>query len=392
MMMWPSVCNRRTTGTARDRSHHGLPVLVAIVLTAAVLLAAAPAFAQIEMSPTRDTVQAGRLGLTGYPYFFYSPETEFALGGAMIFTMRMSPDPTVKASNAILSGYYSVKGSYDLFFNPEFFLGNDRYYLGISADYFRFVDKFWGIGNNTSDIDTLAGYIRRLIWLNVEFDVSVIGPLKIGINYDYNDTKIEDKQSNPYLLSGSVAGSDGGLSSGVGGVLFADTRNSSFFPTVGGYYKLSFLTSLDWLGSDFSFRRWILDLRQYVSLTQSLIVAMQLYGTAITGGEAPFYMLPPLGGDNIMRGYYEGRYRDKFYLATQGELRWRLTRRWGLVGWLGIGDVAGEASGFRLKDGKPTLGIGIRFAIDPEEVVNVRADFGYGKDTNGIYFNAKEAF
>ena len=367
------------------------PVLcAAIFAVAAILVSHTPAFGQVEMSAVRDTAQIGAIDITGYPYFFYSPETEFALGGAMIFTMRLSPDPAVKPSNAILSGYYSVKGSYDIFFNPEFYLGNDRYYIGISADYFRFVDKFWGIGNNTPDFDS-AGYIRKLIWLNLEFDVSVVGPLKVGVNYDFNSTTIEDKQSNPFLLSGSVTGSDGGTSSGIGAVLFADTRNSAFYPTKGGYYKLSFLTAVDWLGSSFSFRRWILDLRHYVSMSSSLVLAMQVFGTAITG-DPPFYMLPALGGDNIMRGYYEGRYRDKFYLAAQGELRVRLTKRWGLVGWAGIGDVSGDIPGFRLKDGKPTFGVGVRFALDPVEVVNVRADFGYGQDTRGIYFNAKEAF
>lgn len=364
--------------------------VVAILGVAATLVSHTPVFGQVEMSAVRDTAQIGALDITGYPYFFYSPETEFALGGAMIFTMRLSPDPEVKPSNAILSGYYSVKGSYDIFFNPEFYLGNDRYYIGISADYFRFVDKFWGIGNNTADFDS-AGYIRKLIWLNLEFDVSVVGPLKIGLNYDFNSTTIEDKQSNPFLLSGSVTGSDGGTSSGIGAVLFADTRNGAFYPTKGGYYKLSFLTAVDWLGSSFSFRRWILDLRHYLSLSSSLVLAVQVFGTAITG-DPPFYIMPALGGDNIMRGYYEGRYRDKFYLATQGELRLRLTRRWGLVGWAGIGDVSGDIPGFRLKDGKPTFGVGVRFALDPVEVVNVRADFGYGQDTHGIYFNAKEAF
>ena len=365
-------------------------VLAAGLAVAVILVIHSPAIGQIEMPVPRDSAQVGQVHITGYPYFFYTPETEFALGGAMIFTARLSPDPDVKPSNAILSGYYSVKSSYDIFFNPEFYLDNDRYYLGISANYYKFVDKFWGIGNHTPEMDS-SGYIRKAIWVNAEFDVSVIGPLKIGVNYDLNSTQIVDKQSNPFLLSGSVTGTDGGVSSGFGGILFADTRNSAFYPTRGGYYKLSFLTAVDWLGSSFSFRRWILDLRQYVALTPSLVLAVQVYGTALTGSP-PFYLVPALGGDNIMRGYYEGRYRDKFYAATQGELRLRIGRRWGLVGWGGIGDVAGGFPSFKLTDAKPSFGIGVRFALDPEQIVNVRADFAYGRDAKGVYFNAKEAF
>ncbi len=345
---------------------------------------------QAELSIERDTVKIGRLQVTGYPYVFYSPETEFALGGALILTRRLSADTTVKPSSAMISGYYSAMHSYDLFFNPEFFLEEDKYYLGIAADYWRFVDKFWGFGNDSPDSDNV-GYIRKIFSVNVEFDVRVVGPLKVGLNYDLNYTTIEDKQTNPYLLSGSVPGSDGGTSSGLGVVLFADTRNRAFYPTSGGSYKLAIVNSLEWLGSSFKFRRWIADFRHYFQIADPFVLAAQMYAMGITG-EPPFYLYPALGGDNQMRGYYEGRYRDKYYLAIQGELRWRITNRWGLVGWAGIGDVAGTLDNFRLNSFKPTVGVGVRFALDPAEVLNVRADFAYGKNTNGMYFNAKEAF
>ncbi len=345
---------------------------------------------QAEFSIERDTVKIGRLQVTGYPYVFYSPETEFALGGALILTRRLSADTTVKPSSAMISGYYSAMHSYDLFFNPEFFLEEDKYYLGIAADYWRFVDKFWGFGNDSPDSDNV-GYIRKIFSVNVEFDVRVVGPLKVGLNYDLNYTTIEDKQTNPYLLSGSVPGSDGGTSSGLGVVLFADTRNRAFYPTSGGSYKLAIVNSLEWLGSSFKFRRWIADFRHYFQIADPFVLAAQMYAMGITG-EPPFYLYPALGGDNQMRGYYEGRYRDKYYLAIQGELRWRITNRWGLVGWAGIGDVAGTLDNFRLNSFKPTVGVGVRFALDPAEVLNVRADFAYGKNTNGMYFNAKEAF
>ena len=359
---------------------------------AAIVLTMLPAMArgQAELSRERDTVKIGRLQMTGYPYIFYSPETEFALGGALILTRRLSADTTVKPSSAMISGYYSAKHSYDLFFNPEFFLEEDKYYLGIAVDYWRFVDKFWGYGNASPDFDSV-GYIRKIFTVNVEFDVRILGPLKIGANYDLNYTTIEDKQTNPYLTSGSVTGSDGGTSAGWGLVLFADTRNGAFSPTSGGYYKLAFVHSVSWLGSSFQFGRWIADIRQYTQIAEPLVLAAQLYASRVNG-DPPFYLYPALGGDNQMRGYYEGRYRDKYYVAVQGELRWRITHRWGLVGWAGVGDVAGALDNFRLDSFKPTVGVGVRFALDPAEILNVRADFAYGKETTGMYFNAKEAF
>jgi len=369
---------------------HRTPAAVIALLPVLLLALRVAAFAQIELPVERDTVNIGRLSFSGYPYIFYTPETDFAFGGALVLTMRFSNKPNVKPSNAILSGYYSVKQSFDIFLNPEFFLEDERYYLGVSLDYCRFVDKFWGIGNETPDTGAV-GYVRKIFWFNTEFDIEVVNPLKVGLTYDLYNTDIEDKQANPYLLSGSVTGSDGGLSSAVGLVLFADTRNNAFSPSSGGSFKLSALTARPWLGSRFSFDRWVLDLRQYISLGEPFVLAVQVYAYGVNGNP-PFTVLPALGGDNTMRGYYEGRYRDKFYGALQGELRVRLSRRWGVAGWLGAGDVAGSLSDIKMKQIKPTFGIGVRFALDPDELLNMRADFAGGRNSNGVYFNAKEAF
>ncbi len=258
------------------------------------------AWSQVEVQAGRDSTSIGKLKITGYPYIFYTPEIEFALGGAVILSMPLSADTNVKASNAMISGYYSQKHSYDIFLNPEFFLGEDKYYIGLSVDFFRYVDKYWGIGNNTPDLDS-ADYVRKIFWTNLEVDVRTWGPLKIGINYDLNYTEIVERGSNELLLSGEAPGSDGGLTSGLGLVLFADTRNSAFYSSRGGYYKLSFLHAMPWLGSDYTFSRWILDLRQYIQLSDPLILAVQGYGSLVTG-DTPFYLYPAIGGDT--KGIY----------------------------------------------------------------------------------------
>jgi len=365
-------------------------VRLATLIACLFLLATGKMAGQLELPTTRDSVTVGQLSLTGYPYIFYSPETEFAIGGALIFTKRLSSDPKIKASNAMLSGYYSAKKSYDLFLNPELFLDDGKYYVTASIDYYRMVDKFWGIGPSSPPIDS-SDYVRDAFWTNLECDVDIISPLKLGLNYDLNSTTISEKRANPYILSGDLTGTDGGISSGFGLVLFADTRNNAFSPSDGGFYKFSALRAATWLGSSFSFIRWNLDVRQYVGLTSHLVLALQFFGSAISG-DPPFYMLPALGGDNIMRGYYEGRYRDKVYMATQFEFRWRLTQRWGLVAFGGVGEVGGNFQSFRLRSVKPSWGLGARFMLDVQELLNVRADFARGRDTDGMYFNAKEAF
>ncbi|HCV43725.1 MAG TPA: hypothetical protein DGH68_09605, partial [Bacteroidetes bacterium] len=146
-----------------------------------------------------DTVEFKKLSLSGYPYVFYSPETEFALGGALVGTYRETEAPELKPSNVTLSGYYSVKHQYDLYLVPEIFFAGGKYYLTGFLDFARMVDKFWGIGNSTPDIPD-AGHIRTYFALNVDFEFEIGEGLRLGANYDLNKTDVTDKQNTPYPL------------------------------------------------------------------------------------------------------------------------------------------------------------------------------------------------
>jgi len=45
-----------------------------------------------------------------------------------------------------------------------------------------------------------------------------------------------------------------------------------------------------------------------------------------------------------------------------------------------------------LKEFKYSYGFGFRYIFDKEERLTVRADFGFGKNTSGIYFAMQETF
>jgi hypothetical protein len=99
-----------------------------------------------------------------------------------------------------------------------------------------------------------------------------------------------------------------------------------------------------------------------------------------------------IGGDTLMRGYYYGRYRDKNLAVLQAEYRMPVWKRLGLVGFAGVGDVAPAPGRFRLGSFKAAGGFGFRFLFDPKEKTSIRLDFGFGKDTSGMYITATEAF
>ena len=43
-----------------------------------------------------------------------------------------------------------------------------------------------------------------------------------------------------------------------------------------------------------------------------------------------------VGGRQDIRGYTQGEFRGNYMVAVQGEYRWNLATRWGLVGFLGV--------------------------------------------------------
>ena len=79
-------------------------------------------------------------------------------------------------------------------------------------------------------------------------------------------------------------------------------------------------------------------------------------------------------------------------LAVQTELRWRFTKRWGAVGFLGVGGVGESFSDFDKDDTLPAAGVGIRFSISPENRLNVSLDWAVGKDNDYVYIYVGEAF
>lgn len=93
-----------------------------------------------------------------------------------------------------------------------------------------------------------------------------------------------------------------------------------------------------------------------------------------------------------MRGYHEGRYMDKQYLAAQAEYRAPLFWRIGTVAFAGLGEVAPSLDAFEINRIKPSYGLGMRVVINKAERVNIRLDYGWGKDTSGFYLEITEAF
>lgn len=337
-----------------------------------------------------DTSDAKGISWVPIPFAFYTPETKLAFGAMVIVSFRLSEHVNSRPSSVTASVYYTLNNQYDFFLSPEIYLNNDRYLIASELNYAKIVDKYYGIGNDTEEIDE-PNYEARNSFIFLKFQSEILRYLKLGIVYELRDFDVVDARKNPILLAGSQIGGEGGLTSGLGLVLTYDSRDNIFYPASGGYYEIAAAVFSEILGSDHNYTKTFIDLRRYLKIADDQIVALQVFYNFV-GGSTPFYDVPQLGGDNIMRGYFRGRYRDNNYFATQLEYRIRVWWRFGLVGFVGVGDVANKFSKFELSKFKYSVGAGLRFRIDETELWDLRVDIGFGKNSSGFYFQYNQAF
>lgn len=91
-----------------------------------------------------------------------------------------------------------------------------------------------------------------------------------------------------------------------------------------------------------------------------------------------------------MRGYYDGRYRDKNVGDAVVELRQHIYGRSGGVVWVGAGNVFPDFSHIDIRHSLPNFGVGYRWEF--KHKVNIRLDYGFGRHTSGLIFSINEAF
>ena len=323
------------------------------------------------------------------PFAFYTPETKLAFGVLVITAFKLYETVNSRPSSVSASVFYTLNNQYDFSLSPELFLNDDKYFIAAELNYAKIIGKYYGIGNDTEEIENPDFEARNsLIFLKLQSEI--LPHLRIGGVYELRDAEVTDPMQNPYLLSGNTFGGEGGITSGLGLVLSYDSRNHIFYPASGGYYEISTTVFSGTIGSDYNYTKTSIDLRKYLEINTNQILAIQLLYNFVTGS-TPFYDMPLLGGDEIMRGYFQGRYRDNNYIAAQLEYRIRVWWRFGMVGFISAGDVADKISTFDIGELKYSYGAGLRFRIDETELWDLRIERGFGQNSSGFYFHYNQA-
>lgn len=329
-----------------------------------------------------------RYSVLPLPTIDYTPET--GLAGGVVVLATGHPFTDARQSVLELEGTLTTQRQRIFTTDLQLFLPSDRLLLSLSAAVMRFPEDFWGIGPDTAESDR-ERYTADRVELRLEPLWGLPRALFIGPSLQTQRVYNLSPSPGGLLDGGSIPGSDGGRSVGLGYAAVKEGRAHPVTPAAGEHYAA---VRQQWyrpaLGSDHRFSRLSMDGRAYLAAGPGVLA---LHGLALFhGGSPPFRMLALLGGDQITRGYYTGRYRDQHMLAAQVAYRQPLLWRLGVVAFLGAGAVTDQLSSLSLPAIKPTIGGGLRLRLDEEQGTNLRIDLAFGQDSSGMYFSFGEAF
>ncbi len=295
----------------------------------------------------------------------------------------------VRPSRVVLNALYTQNKQTILSFEPDLWLHHDSLHLYAFAEYTNFPDKFWGLGAHTPSIQE-EQFSGKYYTLQASVEWLLAPSIYAGTRYEFQRTFIEGEQ-NSMINSGTVPGTAPTTVSGL--TLFAtyDSRDNLFATEQGSFLQVVVSNFSTFLGSDINFMRASIDARTFMTPYRGGTLALQSIMSVASVG-TPFRQMGLLGGQRLLRGIRRGRFVDNTMVVTQAEWRQALFWRIGVVGFAGIGTVAPSLDKIEINDVKITAGLGLRFALFPDDRLNVRFDLGWSKYGSGFYINIAEAF
>src|SRR5258708_9952585 len=329
--------------------------------------------------------------LLAFPFAVRSLETNWGFGGiAARFFKAKKQDTTIRTSDINILALYTIRSQLILVLSSTIFFPKEDHIARFQASYSYYPDDFWGLGNHTG-FTSKEGFSQKQYFVNPQFLKRVHGNMYLGITYEFQHTGPVTYPAGGLFDKENILGRHGGNTSGIGPILSWDTRNNAYSPDRGFFAEIQFVYFEKHLGSDFNFRLLSVDLRKFIHLTDKDVLALQGLG-GFTFGETPFRKLEELGGADIMRGYYGGRFTDKCLMAYQAEYRRLLFWRIGMVAFASTGEVGPSPGHFELDGFHFAYGGGLRFMLSKEEKLNLRIDYGAGRHSNAFNVQLREAF
>ena len=306
---------------------------------------------------------------------------------------RFDADTTLKPSTGAIAGMVSENGSWGIFGIEIARFGGDAWRARGLGSYLDVRYDFYGIG-----ID--AGHAGQSVPLDQQITLAAGSLLRRVTTGLYLGASALWMQNTVTLRDTTASGVPPANQDLATTDLFApglqaeyDTRNDDYWPIHGSLAQLkaNFFTTA--LGGARDFQRYSASWSWYGPLHGDRLILATNLNACGAPGDAPFYGLCAIGtGRFALRGYTQGRYRDRYMTTVQAELRGHTTGRFGAVLFGGFGQVAPTTGDIFSAQALPAGGAGLRYQLARRYPMHLRLDYAWGRDGGLLYFAVSEAF
>lgn len=370
-----------------------MKILVSITLL--VSLTAATAFAQDSTKSPENPIYSiyKKRKFVLLPSIYYTPETNWSFGAVAIGFFRFNKTDTISPiSNVRVQFAYTLNEQIIFRIPFSFYLKENKYQILGNLSYYDYPYFFAGIGNSFP-INYSEKYTNAFPRFELLAMQRVWKKLYTGPKFFFQNSTIKDVEADGLMQTGLVPGYSGGVTNALGWELRYDQRDNVYSTYTGFLIRANALFFDGAFGSDFEFNQFDVDLRKFfkVGKKHAHIIALQSR-SQFNFGDTPFNRMAQIGGNEIMRGYKKGQYRDQFMTAAQIEYRTPFWKMVGLTAFLGTGAVASDFQGFDIDNLRPSYGAGMRIIFNEKERIHLRIDYARGDHYDEYYITLSEAF
>lgn len=377
---------------------------------------------QVDTANKKDLVDVGRKLFNikpkpiqeekGKSYYFSILPLSYSVpgGGRALFTATtvgfyMGDRSTTYLSNITFAPYFNFKGRYGIPFRSNMWTKDNGWVIQGDTRLLVYPQYTWGIGGAqpesnkfTLNYEYLRFYQSALKRITSYFYAG------FGYNLDYYfDIDTNDPNPNAFQkftkYPYGTSSTDNSFSSGATVNLLYDTRNNDLNPLPGTYANVVYRINAHALGSDADWQSLYIDLRKYISLTNTKeqnVLAFWTYYWKTFGNGIPYLNLPSIGWDPYQRsgrGIEQNRYRGKGLLYFEAEYRRDITAN-GLLGFVMFSNLSSvtELKSNNFSYWYPAAGTGLRIKFNKGSGTNIAIDYGFSKNYQSVTLGLGEAF
>ena len=333
-------------------------------------------------------VMGAKSKIVGFPAIASSSETGMQVGGLLMYFLPTENDRD-RASSLGFALLASLKNQWQVSFFPEYYFSNkDR--LKFYSKFTYWPTTYYGLGNNTLE-ENESKYLNQSLGANATYEHNFFDFWWLGAKFDVQSDEVEWDEAGIQDFE-PLHGREGIFRVGIGYVTSTDFTDHHNAPSKGVKISHEQMFYPKAIGSDNTYYSNTFQIIGFYSPVQEHVLAGSIKGSTVMG-DVPFRDLVSPDGTSYLRGVARGRYRGNSLLAMSTEYRTPHMYNTGLVFFSDWAQVSQSWSDMKSDNFHVSPGLGIRYALNPEQKFHIRADFSllHGSEFKMV-INIKESF